>query len=1335
MTGRETSCGKYYPQKIEHVWIYNNFIEQIGLDAIQLGSCIAGGRIYENFCVDYGTLGDGGMSNGIQIGLGNIGTICEQNFIRQPAERSENAGHGILCQAAGNNCIRNNIIYSTLENAIYTAEQMAYTGGENAIGHQFIDDIIEDLTGVSIIHNTLMYPARAVVPNAAPFGIRAVYFANRNPPTGGAIINNLIFGTSENNGVNIAPNLMINCNDNQIMSLDWKTVRDQYLDSSGDYDIPNDVPYTAAMEAYFTAPAISEEDNFFRSPTDFYPVHPDIINNTMDECTGTCDSGEDFFGTARSVSVGCANDYGAVELSFPVFTISEDCEGGTFTIHPADQAGTFNWTFAGVNSNAVNPSFATPGIGVYSLTYDYVSADGCIDVEGVIDIELTCSCPCEDTSVTSLNIDGGEGTSWQETELVDHVDFQAGNELDLSNYCLNIRGRLLIDDYMNSGLEIDLYLKNGFIRMQPGAEIIVQAGGGLRIEEVNKAEGEIGIGIHGCDHMWEGIDVEAGGRLIVENSTIQDANTAIGITGEAHISIRHNRFENNYRGIDVAPLIDLTANNDPAPFSLIADPTGLWGNYFGTVGNGLKGTLDPTYIPAGTRGSVGLKTSYLDFVAGFYLAMGQNTFENLQYGIYSNKGTLLIAESTFREVDYGARLYDTPATFVNNSFEDVALRGIESLDAAMLWAFRNEMENMHQRGINYEGATHLTSYMLVDNEIAAQDHCINIEVSPATTLLSIRDNNLSLLPSSAESEVFPDRAALRVFNIGNPTLDIPTAKIKDHFADASNNRSPITINGYGQGLVLENMNNIELLDNEIVYQHPGDELIPSDGIRLTNSPDNYLSGNAVQAVGDFPTVRNFFLEGSSNNEFYCNSTEGGGIGVGFFGTCNNTELNTTTIGNHDIGIRCDIGTLIGLQEHRGNTWPTNLNPEVKASEHQGTEFFVNESIFRLEGSPGSSEFWPDGNLISTPNAANAQWFIPWPGSANACEDSNGSLPTPSDDQLEGKESDPRVIEGDYVTGDYAVVHNWEAGLELFDRLEKNESLRNSESWYQNFYAQANNNTLGDYVRAREDAKIQLSPSDQTRQSADALQASIQDNLEILHNIREVYSQASTPTDSIELDADRLEEYTKLSANLTDWQQLAADVHQHTASNIAALQQDNASLLENIVPAANEKFLNTIQLKRLTGEELTEEQGSRLATLAFSCPLEAGNVVYRARTLLRTQDNYLFDDAAICQLGKKDDEEDGKKSKISHVEISTPEQQWHVYPNPAKYQLWIAGSQLEELQSIELFDGLGISVLRRPNKGNTRMEIQLPFDLPTGIYFLRLQLNNGETNTQKILIQP
>jgi hypothetical protein len=1316
--------------------------------------------------VDYGTLGESSMANGIQLGLGTRGVICERNFVRQSAERADNFGNGILCQGVGDNSIRNNIVYNTMENAIFVNERTVYINeaGElcppvspvpddeeetaTCLGFQFID-LSPTTKGVSLVHNTLMYPAQSRKLGRDQNGVRILYNALFLPPTEVLVKNNLIFGLPSGDAIRISNDLTKLCLDNVIISEGWKKVSEQYLRSFGPYEVEDaSVPYLSAMQSYFTRPEINEEDNVFRSPVDFYPIHSSIINSAADDCPEAGVAGVDFFETARSEPDGCANDYGAVELEAPVFTITEDCGEGEFTIQ-ADGVGTFTWTFNEDETGTQTGPTATfdnpDGLGSYLLEYNYISTDdNCTDVSGMLYIELNCSCPCTGNEATDINVNASrEGTSWQDTELMEYVDFQNpnGNTLDLTNHCLSINGRLLIDDYEGNGRDIDLYLKNGFIRMQPGAEIVVQNDGGLRIEDIATQENNdpSEAGIYGCGFMWEGIDVEEGGRIIIKNSTIQDAITAIGITGLAEIEIQNNNFENNYRGINIVPAFDPTGN-DPTIFSLSVSSDGVSNNFFVTNEGGLKGTFDAAHIPAGTRGDVGIKTAYLNIGLPMGTIYPGNTFVNLRHGIYAKDGRVFVGESTFEQVDYGARLYNTLAVFLDNSFDDVALRGIESLDAAWLVALDNNMERMHQRGINYEGSGNLTNYSILRNTIAAKDHCINIEASTATVRVNVSDNNLTLLELESDEE-FLGRAALRVFNTGAPIvtsneddeleinpLSLPTGIIE--------NNTSTTVNGYGEGIVLENMSSLEIKDNEVVYQNPNDEAMYSHGIRLDDSAENYLEGNTVQ-VADIPdgtpTVRNIYLSGSPYNELSCNSTNGGEIGVGFYGACNDTELKTTIFGSHTVGVDCGDGTIIGIQSHRGNTW-LPAGEYDNAAEHRGILDEIDQSRFQVKEFLGSDEweerFWPTS--ISTPEAMDAQWFRPSEISSVACEEGGDPGPGPSPSPVY-----QLVAEDNYVTGKYATVHKWEAEKQLFARLDKDESLLNSETWFRDFYDRVDNEAVGDYVKVQEQFKVLLGLSSTERQQAEELQISIQEKLQLLMQIEESYSQATTEADSTALEADWLEQSSTVSEYFTEWQQLAADVRQRITANIATLQANNAALPEDIVPAANEKRMNTIQLKRIGGEPITQEERHQVAILAFSCPLEAGNAVYRARSVLRTWGNYVFDDTANCKARKEDDDKgdgDGSKNKDPDNELITPNSQWRVYPNPAQHQLWIAGNRMEELESIQLFNGFGQSVLHQQNKVDVRMEIQLPSELKAGIYFLRLQLHGGEIHTQKILLQ-
>lgn len=111
---------------------------------------------------------------------------------------------------------------------------------------------------------------------------------------------------------------------------------------------------------------------------------------------------------------------------------------------------------------------------------------------------------------------------------------------------------------------------------------------------------------------------------------------------------------------------------------------------------------------------------------------------------------------------------------------------------------------------------------------------------------------------------------------------------------------------------------------------------------------------------------------------------------------------------------------------------------------------------------------------------------------------------------------------------------------------------------------------------------------------------------------------------------------------------------------------------------------------------------------------------------------MFDDTNICQQDKKTDSK--KNIQLSNT-LSDTEQQWLVYPNPAKQQIWITGQQMDKLQNIQLFNSIGELLLQQQATEEVRLEIKLPAKLQAGIYFLHLQLLNGDRQTHKILLQP
>ena len=113
------TCSGVPMQLLEHsvigVKIYNNKFENIGRDAIQVGSAIAGSEIHHNTILGFGATNEYAQQSGIQI---NPGTNAEvyNNII------DSGTGYGIFAGGRGGSHIYNNIIRNALQGGIICAD-------------------------------------------------------------------------------------------------------------------------------------------------------------------------------------------------------------------------------------------------------------------------------------------------------------------------------------------------------------------------------------------------------------------------------------------------------------------------------------------------------------------------------------------------------------------------------------------------------------------------------------------------------------------------------------------------------------------------------------------------------------------------------------------------------------------------------------------------------------------------------------------------------------------------------------------------------------------------------------------------------------------------------------------------------------------------------------------------------------------------------------------------------------------------------------------------------------------------------------------------------------
>lgn len=147
----------------ENVEIYDNVVKGSGWDAIQLGSCPKGARIFNNQVFNAGTKRTTNQSSGIQIGEGT-GGLCYENQI------FGTWGNGINLLGIGNNLVYKNKMSQCGENGIFCDTRGTPIGNgfkifQNIIDTPRVDGIRIYAKGLNnvVTHNVVINPTGTYV--------------------------------------------------------------------------------------------------------------------------------------------------------------------------------------------------------------------------------------------------------------------------------------------------------------------------------------------------------------------------------------------------------------------------------------------------------------------------------------------------------------------------------------------------------------------------------------------------------------------------------------------------------------------------------------------------------------------------------------------------------------------------------------------------------------------------------------------------------------------------------------------------------------------------------------------------------------------------------------------------------------------------------------------------------------------------------------------------------------------------------------------------------------------------------------------------------------------
>lgn len=153
---KESKCGSMtYSHSIQGVRIYDNLIENVGYDGIQIKNADRDVEVYGNIIRNYGTKNTSPHNEGLFIGEGTTGKFYK-NIIET------GSGNGCQIQGLGNITLFNNVFINSGENGIYAAYGEFATRLDNGFFHIFNNTIYNSKEYGFVFHNDLGGPKRFV---------------------------------------------------------------------------------------------------------------------------------------------------------------------------------------------------------------------------------------------------------------------------------------------------------------------------------------------------------------------------------------------------------------------------------------------------------------------------------------------------------------------------------------------------------------------------------------------------------------------------------------------------------------------------------------------------------------------------------------------------------------------------------------------------------------------------------------------------------------------------------------------------------------------------------------------------------------------------------------------------------------------------------------------------------------------------------------------------------------------------------------------------------------------------------------------------------------------
>jgi hypothetical protein len=495
-----------------------------------------------------------------------------------------------------------------------------------------------------------------------------------------------------------------------------------------------------------------------------------------------------------------------------------------------------------------------------------------------------------------------------------------------------------------------------------------------------------------------------------------------------------------------------------------------------------------------------------------------------------------------------------------------------------------------------------------------------------------------------------------------------------------------------------------------------------DGIWVEGAGVCDISANTINqsltsaGLGNSSAIRS---SGGNENSYTFNCVDNTNAGLLFFDMGDFSErVVGNSINNHVTGLQLGdpgIGNVfIGQQHHTGNIWDLSAIPGGGfGGVHWGGQFVANASAFYVDELE---------NPALNPPVDPVTWFEDQNTAAATTPAIGCSFPpmlppfTPADPS-EPSDLDLLIAGGALPTDMFQNETRWKAAYRLSRKLLRYPGMENKFPLLASFKsANANLSTSAlAYIAEQRSRLYELSASElSTVNNLKAVVVQKRNELRQLDSLIQA-GQVVSPSQYATAEQDRLNAQAKLEL-------FQASFESNLQVKIANLATLNAAVSPSIKPDINHQAVNAIFLELLAADSLSSTNLALLLDIAGQCPLEGGDAVYEARSIVAQHYGQEFDDRTLClQAGQR--EQQKLVSDFSSASDIT------FYPNPSSGSLYWTNTGAEPVL-LRLYNPLGQLLLSQESADGF---VSIAQFLP-GIYTAQLVSNNGKvlTATQVVL---